>query len=492
MGAKKKSQSMTKIHEDTFSDTLGTYSVERLISWVQDNHEMWFEAPTEAFISILGSKAWPMPDQDPVANIEFIMEDKSQRRDILSADLRSPVVLKSDGTLIYGLNIIYKAISEGVDTLLGVNVDQSELNDFIIQGSPFPNTGEELPIPDRYIQVPKDRLPKKKSRRREVIETYFADQLPSPVKNKEGWLIRLERPQGMYGCYQFDPSLDAGLQWWKPGTSVEDIPFEKKFWDSGLIAIEDQWMPLSWSRYFQKLGEIPDEIILIHLDDHQDLMMPRMGTRIDGGLYDFVTGNSVYLDDPESVEAAILSGAIGKGSILTPLLWSVDKIHVRHLAFRPHPNTYYQIEKKCFPDGILSVRDNRIGVELKPTNKEDLSSFSSYVVSPDPDTCFDGLPEGVPILFHVDMDYFNNRFDGNSDWDETNPRDHNPSKEEQAEAVRRAIGALSEKGLAERVVDTCIGISPSFFPGEYWQSITELLVGECQRAGIQVSRDSIS
>ena len=100
--------------------------------------------------------------------------------------------------------------------------------------------------------------------------------------------------------------------------------------EKGLFALEDQWIPLSWSNYFQKSGSIPKELVLLHIDDHQDMMAPRIGKRLDERFVDFITGDHFSLLKPETVEAAIVSGALGKGSILTPLIWQVSKIHVRH------------------------------------------------------------------------------------------------------------------------------------------------------------------
>lgn len=489
MGSKKKTVAEDDlVPTRTFSDYTGLYDVASLFAWVAENQERVVELEVAHFLGVLTSDTWSDPSDDPISNVQVLLQDPIQRERVLSSDLTQPIIVKADGTVIDGLHRIFKAIHGSVGTLPAVLIDQSELDAFLIGDRKLvPVSGEDLPIPDRYIQLPGDRLPDDEERRRDVIEEYFSDQLPSVSKNESGWLVCLERPQERYGCYMHDPTLSVGLEWWKPGTRVCDIPIEYRLWDKGLMAIEDQWMPYSWSQYFSRNGVIPEEIVLIHLDDHQDMMRPRIGTRLDGGLYDLITGNSIDMLRPETIEAAILSGAIGKGSILLPLIWSVRTIHVRHLAFRPHPNTYYMLRRNTFPDGLLSKRDNRIGLTLEPTHKGKIAEGSSYVVSPDPDICFADIPAGVPILFHVDMDCFNDRFDGNSNWQEENARVHDLSEDEQVAFVKMIIQRLAEKGLLARIVDTSIGLSPSFFPGEYWRRVTETLIDELRRAGVNVS-----
>src|SRR5690606_7602752 len=134
-----------------------------------------------------------------------------------------------------------------------------------------PQTGLDLPIPDRYLRVPKHYLPSEESERRDVLETYFSDHLPSAIEEEDTWLICLERPHEQYGSYLHDEQLQVGLNWWGENTKIHDIPFQKRLFDKGILAIEDQWMPYSWSRYFQRNKGFPDELVLLHLDDHQDM-----------------------------------------------------------------------------------------------------------------------------------------------------------------------------------------------------------------------------
>jgi hypothetical protein len=72
-----------------------------------------------------------------------------------------------------------------------------------------------------------------------------------------------------------------------------------------------------------------------------------------------------------------------------------------------------------------------------------------------------------PILLHIDMDYFNNRYDGDSDWQLHAPR-HDPSEDRVVEMVDELFDAVAMTGANDRVEDVAVGISPGFFPGELW------------------------
>lgn len=472
---------------NTYSDRTGTYSVDSLLAWVNDNHIRCGRLKVKEFLPYVQLDTWGDSSCDPTSNLKHFMEDKSTRERVLQADLSYPIIVTNDNRVIDGIHRIFKALYEGQETISSIFIDQSVLNTFKISiNKGLPQTGLHLPIPDLYLRVPKSHLPVDKNQRRNILEAYFVDHLPSITEEDDEWLIRLERPQEQYGCYTHDPSIYLGLEWWGTGTQISDIPFQKKLFSKGMLAIEDQWMPYSWSRFFQKQGKIPEELILLHMDDHQDMMAPRIGRKFDGKLFDYITGNSLSLDDPLSIEAAILSGAIGKGSILLPLIWSVEKIHVRHICFRPHAHPYYHIQRIMCQDGILSKIDNRISAHLEPTCLETLCSASNYVVTPNVDEWLKNLPQDLPIFLHIDMDYFNDRFDGNSNWKKENMRIHDTTLEAQLEKINLVFSKLKKKNLIERIVDTSIGISPGFYPAEFWSSTVPAVLKACETSGIKL------
>ena len=342
----------------------------------------------------------------------------------------------------------------------------------------------DAPIPDIHLHLSKELLPEDSMIRRSLLDAYFVDQLPTATVQSGGWEVLLERPASPYGCYQLDPEIREGLTWWERGTRIRDISFAHRFLKGGLLAIEDQWMPLSWSRCFQRLGSVPKELILLHLDDHKDMMSPRIGKRLDGELVDYITGKHVSFMKPETIEEAILSGSIGKGSILTPLIHKVDKIHVRHLSFRPEDGETFELTASLCGDGLLSPLPNRLEVHLEKRPWEGLNSSSSYIITPDEEIWLRNLPDDLPILFHIDMDFFNDRFDGNDSWETEHKRSHNPDVEKQKAMADKVFREIEKRHLEKRIIDISIGISPSFYPAEYWSTMVPYIMKKCRKLGI--------
>ena len=79
-----------------------------------------------------------------------------------------------------------------------------------------------------------------------------------------------------------------------------------------------------------------------------------------------------------------------------------------------------------------------------------------------------------PILVHIDMDYFNNRYDGDSDWEIRDPG-FNASSTEIRAKIDELASALCAPHIAPRIEDIVIAYSPGFFPAEYWQQANEQL-----------------
>jgi len=68
------------------------------------------------------------------------------------------------------------------------------------------------------------------------------------------------------------------------------------------------------------------------------------------------------------------------------------------------------------------------------------------------------------------MDYFNDRYDGDSDW-QGRTRLHDPSEPELKRRLDAVLNSL--EGLDRSVSDIAIGISPGFFPAEFWAPYVE-------------------
>lgn len=338
------------------------------------------------------------------------------------------------------------------------------------------------------IIVGNDLLSPNEQERSEFLKEYFCELTAVAAETSDGWSISLTRPQTT-DCY-VDPRINEGLRWWSETyhkMDVPSIPFAHHQAQGYQLSLNDTWTIYSWSRWMAGLPvheTLPPTITLLHLDDHDDFMTPRIILE-EAKWRDSITGQFFDLWEPASVKGAVKSGAIGMGSFMSPLLHTFPSVHVRHLCATDYSKKRkgaHVIYPVTFKDNLLTPGAARPALRLEPIGMPAPTGQTNshpYIVTDDLDQWLEGLPEG-PILIHFDMDYFNNRFDGDSD-----RVDHKPKYEQPLpkvlERIDHVFGALDRNGVAERIVDMAVGISPGFFPAEFWAPSIE-------RIGQHVSR----
>jgi hypothetical protein len=302
-----------------------------------------------------------------------------------------------------------------------------------------------------------------------TLEDYFAFDL-FPIWTERDGYIEVELIAPPREEFYTDPHLGQGLKWWGEGATVQTIPSLVRSVHGVGLAMNDAWTVASWSEWFASLS--PQErhrpITVLHADDHQDLMSPRLfkgGT----GLIDAITMQGVRLDQPESVRRAIKSGAIGMGSFFALLVHDAPEVHVRHLFAEPPDLDEQPLAIRFAADTLLDPDAHRLEIGL-PAG----SGQSTYSRHHDPMT-WAAAPEGHHVLLHIDMDYFNNRYDGDSDW-MSRDRIHNPSPSKVRGLIADILNALNSSLGMEQIDDIFIGISPGFFPADLWASSLECLL----------------
>jgi hypothetical protein len=322
--------------------------------------------------------------------------------------------------------------------------------------------------------IPVGLLPEEPALRDQALTQYFAERIPNSVLDGDGgWQVSLDVPPT--ADFYIDPALDRGLTWW--GCTVADIPFAYRTMQGIFVSLSDAWTLLSASRWLADQASSPVHLTIIHLDDHDDLMCPRLAAH-ENRFADLLTGHPVDMRDPTSVEAAINSGAIGMGSFLVPLLHTLPFIDIRHLCdtnYARERTDRYWLVRTYEVDKLLDPRSRRPSVRLDPIVDPPTipdQTVGTYQVRHDEIALLADLGEG-PILLHIDLDFFNNRFDGDSDWLGNSHR-HDPTKDQVMRRVDEILDALTP--LRHRIVDVAIGISPGFFPAELWQVVCGTLV----------------
>ena len=321
------------------------------------------------------------------------------------------------------------------------------------------------------MRVPRGRLPQDPALWHGFLRDYFCDK--DAVVTESAGDIHLHLRWPGEAERHVDPTLDVGLRWWGQGVSLGSMWSAR--WREGRImtSLYDTWTLLSWCEWLTRVpSSITEQVVILHVDDHRDLGSPRLYLVRDA-LVDAITKEEVRLTDPVTVQRAIESGAIGMGSFMTPFLWQCPQAAVRHLCQPPkmQADMRRELVLKLVPDILLDPDAERLAIELV----ERAAGTEEYLGTSDMAKWSDGI-EGRPALVHIDMDYFNNRYDGDSAWTQRDPR-LDPDLPTMISKVDNLIKALeASKAIIE---DVSIAYSPGFFPAEFWEPVDRHL-----RAGL--------
>jgi hypothetical protein len=265
--------------------------------------------------------------------------------------------------------------------------------------------------------------------------------------------LRLLGPDMSY--HDVDPHLAAALKQIRSDLTPADVLsyHQSRRWAD--IYFEDSWTGYFIARHFEARGK-PDEFVLIHLDDHTDMMATLM-YRANRGLIEPTTGATF---DPWSSghwEGAIQTGAVNIANYLTPFYYGGIRFHVRHVNNGPKESSYIACASRCCePAPTLEFAD-------LARNADPARSCGTYAAGPDPHDVLNAMPR-ASVLVHVDLDYFINDFNGAS-----RGSSYVPGPDLRAQALLkmdRLFDAL--RGCGAVVERWLIATSPGFCSGYHW------------------------
>jgi hypothetical protein len=321
---------------------------------------------------------------------------------------------------------------------------------------------------EQIVRLPLESLPPDVIERQKLLSAYFPDKRSDSCEDNESWLVRLRWPYNEE--LEKDPEISAGL-FDLFGSSPPEIIGAATPFRRGCLALclNDSWTLLDWSRALKNVE--PKSIVVIHVDAHSDLMSPLLESWGEYGLRDLLTGKDFSLSSPSSVASAIESGAVGIGSFVVPFLWQANcemLVHVCHTEYAPEVRGWGKLIKETrasppFPSASRPVvrRSTSGGGEGIPHLVTERISNHEIDL------------RGKEVLVHVDLDYFNNRIDGDSHWHE-NPAKHDPSLNSMMSSLETLFDDLLECGL-EHCVAATVACSPEFCPAERWAFLVDAL-----------------
>jgi len=311
----------------------------------------------------------------------------------------------------------------------------------------------------------------------DVVHDYFPDHLLDVHETSSHCHLGLQRSN-----YDYCEDLGGGLRWLD--INVGDI---RDFHVSGaqsFLCLLESWIPYGWSIFLANNQNRASRAAVVHLDDHTDMMSPKIG------LYgedwkDMLTHSAIDMCSPKTMKQAVLSGAITLGSMMTPLLHHLDQVDVFHLAYGGSAASM-RLDRTTIDDDLLEPGRQRMAVDISNSIDPTRHDGCRYLRTPEISEIAKAIPKTADILLHIDMDYFNNRYNGSDEWKDHPARHDKPlrlQKEEMARICESFVGA----GLVERVRHVSIGISPSFYPSEFWEDAMIFLLHGLVASGMPVS-----
>lgn len=314
------------------------------------------------------------------------------------------------------------------------------------------------------LRVRSDLLPTDVHARHGRLRTYFCDIDAQALPIEGGWRLDLAWPSDPER--HVDIRIREALSAWG-GIGLDGMAAARRRSGRVLTSLYDTWSLLTWCEWAARVKPLPtDQITILHLDDHRDLMSPRLAIEGDE-LVDMITDEPFDVMDAASVLSACYSGAVGMGSFLTPFLLAFPNCDVRQLCQPPKIDGTqdWAFRAALNRDDLLRPGVARPAIVLEEAQG---TGPGRYRATSDLEAWLGDIGAG-PVLLHVDMDYFNNRYDGDGDWTDR-MRALDPPLETVLRRIDEVCAAMRDKGLVERIEDAAVAFSPGFFPAEMWEA----------------------
>lgn len=243
------------------------------------------------------------------------------------------------------------------------------------------------------------------------------------------------------------------------------------------VCFSENWLP-----YINSLIINEKNTAIIHFDDHSDLMSPYIAKKNDS-YFDMISGKVIDFNNSLDLLECTMSGAITIGSMLTAMIYSFNtKVDVFHIK-RNSIDYCGNYKKTTFSDSFLGDSFQRLNIEI--SNEKGVSGDGMYIRCSKTKHIDSYLNAEKTYILHIDMDYFNNRFNGSNDWKQEWDSD-NLSISGQKELFSDISDFIIRNKLQKKIKKIFIGLSPSFYPAEFWKMGLLSLVDELCQTGIDL------
>jgi hypothetical protein len=314
------------------------------------------------------------------------------------------------------------------------------------------------------ITIPLSLLPEDKVAQERIWRSWLPDKVADVSREGDKWKIELSWPliSGLTNDDQIISNIPLELGRYQLSDS---LAIARTHWKNMHLCMSDSWTLLEWSRFISTNRDARP--VIIHFDSHSDLMSPFL-TRQDQGFLDLISGDFVSVFSPKSVEKAIESGAIGIGSFVVPFLVEVPceaLVHICPPSYQPQIRGWGNLQ-------YVEAQGDPFPLSKRPSVRrtESPEGLCRHLVAETFINC--GLDlSNKNVLIHIDLDYFNNRINGDSDW-HLNPNIHDPNLADMIQQVDRVILELQNCGM-KQAANIVVACSPEFCPSIFWKSLID-------------------
>lgn len=323
------------------------------------------------------------------------------------------------------------------------------------------------------LYIKKDRLPTLTNDAMEFLHDYFNEFEIECFEFCNYVQINLTANQ-----YTYCEDISDGLRFL--GIGKEDVKDFCIIQDKAALCLSENWLPFAFANFLSQANNDISRLTILHVDDHRDLMSPYLSYR-NGQYFDMISGDLVDFNECMSIQKAVESGAITIGSMLTPIIYSIKQADIFHIKENVEFQSY-KVKKIFYSDNLLRDDCQRIAIQIDTLG----CGIGEYHITSEWNNVLKHLDLSKPCLLHIDMDYFNNRYNASTSWAET-PNRHDLSFPEQKVLMDKLFDGVKRVMELTEVRYVLIGISPSFYPVEYWAEGLKYLIGGLELLGLPVS-----
>lgn len=249
-----------------------------------------------------------------------------------------------------------------------------------------------------------------------------------------------------------------------------------------VIFFEDYWTAYYLAALFAQ-SPVTNDLIVLHFDDHADIMSTLLVGGETGTLVDPATNTVFDPSDPHSWQESFETGAVTIGSYFTPLFHhfagSSALMHIRHVRETPVVENTTRDIHAAFEDYDLIPGLRFATTQESDENNPDGTIAGSYAEYRTARNAVRDLPHGN-LIVHIDLDYFLNDLGGNlgsRPAELTEPLKHEIGLK--MIDMREAISLLDRE-----IVQWLIATSPGFCASRHWPWLMEELVNLIEETSV--------